>query len=175
VKEAIVNTAQVEPERIFILEPKSLAPEKKGSLKDFHLFSSLVSKLDGGVGKIEEILLWAFKGALMAFGAQMLQGRLKASVFGNTGPTNVEVNLGVLPKDGPVILLYGHFSPVLKQKIADKAKRQEDQSHGGLHGSLCSTTRGSCLSRRNAKGNLRYVAQYPRNESARILIFLIPT
>src|SRR4030043_996614 len=54
--------------------------------------------------------------------AQMLQGRLKASVFGDTAPTNVEVNLGVFPKDTPVILLYGHFSPLLKQKIADRAK-----------------------------------------------------
>ncbi len=82
-------------------------------------------KLDGGVGSVEEILLWAFKGALMACAAQMLQGRLKASVFGNTAPTNVEVNLGVLPKDNPVILVYGHFSPLLKQKIAEKAKSKK--------------------------------------------------
>ena len=79
-------------------------------------------KLDGGVGSIEEILLWAFKGALVGCAAQMLQGRLKASVFGDTAPTNVEVNLGVLPKDIPVVLLYGHFSPLLKLKIADAAK-----------------------------------------------------
>ena len=79
-------------------------------------------KLDGGVGKIEETLLWAFKGALMGCSAQMLQGRLKAAVFGDTAPTNVEVNLGVLPKDIPVVLLYGHFSPLLKLKIADAAK-----------------------------------------------------
>jgi len=79
-------------------------------------------KLDGGIGNVEETLLWAFKGALMGCTAQMLQGRLKASVFGDTAPTNVEVNLGVFPKDTPVILLYGHFSPLLKQKIADRAK-----------------------------------------------------
>ncbi len=79
-------------------------------------------KLDGGVGNIKETLLWAFKGAVIGCAAQLLQGRLKASVFGNTAPTNVEVNLGVLPKDSSVILLYGHFSPLLKQKIADKAK-----------------------------------------------------
>ncbi len=79
-------------------------------------------KLDGGVGNVEETLLWAFKGALMGCAAQMLQGRLKAAVFGDTAPTNVEVNLGVFPKDTPVILLYGHFSPLLKQKIADRAK-----------------------------------------------------
>ena len=79
-------------------------------------------KLDGGVGNVEETLLWAFKGALMGCAAQMLQGRLKKAVFGDTAPTNVEVNLGVLPKDLPVVLLYGHFSPFLKQKIADAAK-----------------------------------------------------
>jgi carbon-monoxide dehydrogenase catalytic subunit len=79
-------------------------------------------KLDGGVGNVEETLLWAFKGALMGCAAQMLQGRLKAAVFGDTAPTNMEVNLGVLPKDIPVVLLYGHFSPFLKQKIADAAK-----------------------------------------------------
>jgi carbon-monoxide dehydrogenase catalytic subunit len=79
-------------------------------------------KLDGGIGNVEETLLWAFKGALMGCVAQMFQGRLKTSVFGNGTPTNVEVNLGVLPKDTPVVLLYGHFSPLLKQKIAEAAK-----------------------------------------------------
>lgn len=34
VKEAILKSQQVEPERIFILEPKTLAPEKKEKLKD---------------------------------------------------------------------------------------------------------------------------------------------
>jgi hypothetical protein len=34
VKEAILKSGQVEPERIFTLEPKSLAPEKKEKLKD---------------------------------------------------------------------------------------------------------------------------------------------
>jgi hypothetical protein len=34
VKEAILKSGQVEPERIFIVEPKSLAPEKKEKLKD---------------------------------------------------------------------------------------------------------------------------------------------
>jgi carbon-monoxide dehydrogenase catalytic subunit len=82
-------------------------------------------KLDGGVGNVEETLLWAFKGALMGCAVQMLQGRLKASVFGDTAPTNVEVNLGVLQKEGPNILLCGHFSPLLKQKIAELAKRKK--------------------------------------------------
>jgi hypothetical protein len=34
VKDAILKSGQVEPERIFILEPKSLAPEKKEKIKD---------------------------------------------------------------------------------------------------------------------------------------------
>ena len=82
-------------------------------------------KLDGGVGSVEDILLWAFKGALVGCAAQMLQGRLKASVFGEPSPTSVEVNLGVLRKDGPNLLLYGHFSPLLKLKIAELAKRKK--------------------------------------------------
>ncbi len=34
VKDAILKSGQVEPERVFVLEPKSLAPEKKEKLKD---------------------------------------------------------------------------------------------------------------------------------------------
>jgi carbon-monoxide dehydrogenase catalytic subunit len=87
-------------------------------------------KLDGGIGSVEDILLWAFKGALIGCAAQMLQGKLKASVFGDTAPTNVEVNLGILQKEGPHILLYGHFSPLLKQKIAEAAKGKKIEVMG---------------------------------------------
>jgi carbon-monoxide dehydrogenase catalytic subunit len=82
-------------------------------------------KLDGGVGNVEDLLLWAFKGALIGCAAQMLQGRLKAAVFGDTAPKELEVNLGVLHKETPIILLYGHFSPLLKQKIAEVAKSKK--------------------------------------------------
>jgi hypothetical protein len=34
VKDAILKSGQVEPERLFILEPKSLSPEKKEKVKD---------------------------------------------------------------------------------------------------------------------------------------------
>jgi hypothetical protein len=71
-------------------------------------------KLDGGTSSVEDTLLWAFKGALSACMAQVLQGRLKAAVFGDTSPTEVEVNLGALQQEIPTILLYGHFSPLLK-------------------------------------------------------------
>ncbi len=79
-------------------------------------------KLDGGPSDVEDTLLWAFKGALSGCVAQVLQGRLKTAVFGNASSTNVKVNLGALQQEGPMILLYGHFSPLLKQKIAEAAK-----------------------------------------------------
>jgi hypothetical protein len=79
-------------------------------------------KLDGGIGELEDILLWAFKAALAGCAAQVLQGRLKASVFGDGSPTAVEVNLGVMKKGVPNILFLGHFNPLLKQKIAEAAK-----------------------------------------------------
>ena len=82
-------------------------------------------KLDGGVGNVEDLLLWAFKGALIGCAAQMLQGRLKAAVFGDTAPKELEVNLGVLHKETPIILLYGHFSPLLKQKIVEVARGEK--------------------------------------------------
>jgi len=82
-------------------------------------------KVDGGTGSLEDTLLWAFKGALVGCAAQVLEGRLKASVFGDVTPSAVEVNLGVLQKEIPNILLYGHFSPVLKHRIAEEAKKKK--------------------------------------------------
>jgi carbon-monoxide dehydrogenase catalytic subunit len=79
-------------------------------------------KLDGGIESVEDTLLWAFKAAVAGCAAQILQGRLKASVFGDASPTRLEVNLGALQKGAPNILLFGHFSPLLKQKIAEAAK-----------------------------------------------------
>ena len=78
-------------------------------------------KLEGGVAGVEETLCWAIKSALIGCMAKALEGKLKDSVFGSTAPTPVEVNLGVLQKDQPNILLYGPISPVLKIKIAEKA------------------------------------------------------
>jgi hypothetical protein len=37
VKDTILKSGQIEPERIFIIEPKALAPEKKEKLKDSRL------------------------------------------------------------------------------------------------------------------------------------------
>ncbi|NIS71482.1 MAG: hypothetical protein GTO12_21875 [Proteobacteria bacterium] len=82
-------------------------------------------KLDGGTGSVQDVLAWAFKGALAGCAAQMIQGRLKSSVFGDTSPTDLEVNLGVLRKETSNIVLHGHFSPILKQKIAKVAVKNK--------------------------------------------------
>ena len=81
-------------------------------------------RLEGGVSDVEEILLWAFKSSLFGCMAHWLQGNLKKSVFGDPIPTKVEVNLGVLKKESPNLLLYGYFSPILKHKIAEEAKKK---------------------------------------------------
>jgi carbon-monoxide dehydrogenase catalytic subunit len=96
---------------------KGLLPE--GIARDLFKVSQ---KLDGGTSNIEDTLLWAFKAALSGCLAQVLQGRLKLAVFGDSSPKDVEVNLGVLQKGVPTILLCGHFSPLLKQRIAEGAK-----------------------------------------------------
>ncbi len=82
-------------------------------------------KVEGGVASVEDTLLWAFKCSLLGCVAQKLQGSLKRSVFGDISPTAVEVNLGVLQKEAPHILLYGHFSPILKHKIAAAAAKRK--------------------------------------------------
>lgn len=82
-------------------------------------------KLEGGIANVEETLLWAFKSSLLGWMAHWLQGNLKRSVFGKYPPTKVEVNLGVLRREIPNLLLYGYFSPILKHKIAEEAKKKE--------------------------------------------------
>ena len=81
-------------------------------------------KLEGGITDVEETFLWAFKSSLLGCMAHWLQGNLKKSVFGEYTPTKVEVNLGVLKKEIPNLLLYGYFSPILKRKIAEEAKKK---------------------------------------------------
>jgi carbon-monoxide dehydrogenase catalytic subunit len=87
-------------------------------------------KLEGGIAGFAENLLWAFRVSLLAGMAQKLQGSLKKSVFGNTSPAKMEVNLGILKKDIPNLLLYGSLSPVLKQKIAEAAEKKKVQVAG---------------------------------------------
>ena len=90
-------------------------------------------KLEGGITGVEETLLWAFKSSLLGCMAYWLQGNLKKSVFGDLVPTMVEVNLGVLKKEIPNLLLCGPFSPILKRRIAEEAKKK------GVHiASVCS-------------------------------------
>ncbi len=106
---------------------KSMGIHPEGLAKD--LFKA-AQKLEGGLAGAEETLLWAFKTALAGGIARKLQGGLKRSVFGDMVPTALEVNLGILKKETPHILLYGHFSPVLKHKIAAAAARKNIQVLG---------------------------------------------
>jgi carbon-monoxide dehydrogenase catalytic subunit len=82
-------------------------------------------KLEGGITEVDEILLWTFKSSLVGCMAHQLYGSLKRAAFGETVPTKIEVNLGGLKKKAPNLLLYGCFSPILKRKIAEAAKKQE--------------------------------------------------
>jgi carbon-monoxide dehydrogenase catalytic subunit len=81
-------------------------------------------KLEGGIAGVNDTLLWAFKCSLLGCTAQLLQGQLRSSVFGNAAPKEFELNLGILQKEVPTVLLYGHLSPVLKHKIAELAEKK---------------------------------------------------
>lgn len=87
-------------------------------------------KLEGGISKVEELLLWTFKSSLLGLMAQWFYGNLKRSVFGEIVPTKIEINLGGLKKQNPNLLIYGHFSPILKRRIAEAAKKQDVQVMG---------------------------------------------
>jgi len=99
-------------------EEMGISPE--GIARD--LFKAF-QKFEGGITDAEETLLWSFKSSLLGCIAHWLYGRLKRSAFGEPAPTRIEVNLGVLKKESPNLLLCGHFSPVLKRKIAEAAEK----------------------------------------------------
>jgi len=88
-------------------------------------------RLEGGIGDMEETLLWSFKTSLLGCMSARLQNQLKAAVFGSTSASELEVNLGVLNNDAPTILFYGPISPVLKQKVA-KAAQEKNVSVMGV-------------------------------------------
>ena len=79
-------------------------------------------KMEGGVSGGEEILLWTVKCALLGCAADALGRKLQGAVFGEIAPTDVDVNLGVIQKDQPNILIYGPVSPALKKLVIEKAK-----------------------------------------------------
>ncbi len=80
-------------------------------------------KLEGGITDVEEMLLWVFKSSLLGWMASWLKRDLERAVFGETPRTKIEVNLGVLRKEIPNLVLYGYLSPTLKRKIAEEAKK----------------------------------------------------
>jgi len=79
-------------------------------------------RLEGGIGLMEDTLLWSFKTALLGCMVDRLQQDLKTAVFGRPPVATLEVNLGVLDPDTPTILYYGPFSPLLKQRVAAAAQ-----------------------------------------------------
>jgi len=109
-------------------EEMGISPE--GITRDLFKASQ---KLEGGMTDVEETLLWSFKSSLLGCMAHWLYGRLKRSAFGEPVPTKIGINLGVLRKESPNLLLCGHFSPVLKRKIAEAAEK-----HGVCVSVVCS-------------------------------------
>ncbi len=105
----------------FIRSWKEMGILPEGVARDLFKASQ---KLEGGVADVEETLLCGFKSSLLGWMASWLGGNLKRSAFGEYHPAKVEVNLGVLRKESPNLLLYGYFSPILKRKIAEEAKKK---------------------------------------------------
>ncbi len=103
---------------IYRWEEMGISPE--GITRDLFKASQ---KLEGGMADVEETLLWSFKSSLLACMTHWLYGRLKRSAFGEPVPTKIEMNLGVLKRETPNLLMYGYFSSVLKRKIAEVAEK----------------------------------------------------
>ena len=101
-------------------EKAGIAPE--GVARDLFKASQ---KLEGGITGVEEMVLWTFKSSLLGYLAQRLHGSLKRAVIGESGPAKIEINLGVLKKKAPNVLLYGPLSPLLKMKIGEAAKQRD--------------------------------------------------
>lgn len=81
-------------------------------------------KVEGGVATVEETLLWAVRTAMFCAFLRRLQGSLKKAAFG-AAPKEVEVNMGVLAKDRPNILLCGNVPPALKMKVLSLAAKKK--------------------------------------------------
>lgn len=79
-------------------------------------------KLGGGITSVEGNILWAVRASLLGMLARNLQDRLKGALFGPVNPTGIKVNLGVLAKDAPNVMVCGQISPVIKYLIAHLAK-----------------------------------------------------
>jgi carbon-monoxide dehydrogenase catalytic subunit len=121
-----VELMQDVPETLInVWKEKGVCPE--GVARDLFKASQ---KLEGGISQPEELLLWTIKSALLGWLAKRIQCKLKQAVFGDIQPTEVELNMGVLKEDAPNILLYGYFSPVLKQKIVQAADKKNIQVAG---------------------------------------------
>lgn len=81
--------------------------------------------LEGGFSDIEKNLIWIFKSSTLGILVQRIYGNLKRSVFGELPPSKIEINLGVLDKQKPNLVVYGYISPIIKEKIAQEAKKED--------------------------------------------------
>lgn len=87
-------------------------------------------KLEGGMHSPQSSFLWVIKCALLGCLADKLTTDLKQAVFGPASTTPVEVNLGVLEKEKPNIVVYGSISPALQRGIAAMAVKEGVQVSG---------------------------------------------
>lgn len=81
-------------------------------------------KLEGGAHTPQSSLLWVLKCALLGCLADKLGTDLKQSIFGPAQTQTVEVNLGVLQKEKPNIVIHGSISPALKLQILASAAKE---------------------------------------------------
>ncbi len=114
------GTAKKELPRNLVRQWEEIKILPDGMVRDLFKASQ---KLEGGFMDMEETLLWIFRLSLLSLTSQRLYGELKRSTFGDSTPTRIEVNLGVLNTEKPNLLLYGYLSPLLKQKMTQEAQK----------------------------------------------------
>ncbi|MCF8038243.1 MAG: hypothetical protein K9K79_02905, partial [Desulfohalobiaceae bacterium] len=82
-------------------------------------------KLEGGMHTPQSSLLWVLKCSLLGCLADKLGSELKQAVFGPAQAAAVEVNLGVLQKEQPNIVIHGSISPALTKQILESAAQEQ--------------------------------------------------
>ncbi len=81
-------------------------------------------KLEGGAHSIDQAMLWVFKCALLGGLTEKLLSGLKQAAYETSSPSPVGINLGVLEKEKPNIVIHGFIPPALKAGIAAAAASQ---------------------------------------------------
>jgi carbon-monoxide dehydrogenase catalytic subunit len=81
-------------------------------------------KLEGGAHSTEQAMLWVLKCALLGGLTEKLLSGLRQAAYESAAVSSVGVNLGVLEKDKPNIVIHGFVPPSLKAGIAAAAASQ---------------------------------------------------